>query len=55
MLKGTFKEYFEGTGIDLAVVYLLAAFSTEVLTLSVKFPYDLIKCRLQSVNYVFKY
>lgn len=55
MLKGNFKEYFENTGIDLAVVYLLAAFSTEVLTLSVKFPYDLIKCRLQSVNYVFKY
>ena len=35
--------------------FLLASFAAEMLTLSVKYPYDLIKCRLQSVNYLFKY
>lgn len=54
VLKGYFRDYFDNT-VDLALVYLLASFTTEVLTLSVKFPYDLIKCRLQSVNYIFKY
>lgn len=54
VIKGYFKDYFDGT-VDMAVCYLLAAFTTEVITLSVKYPYDLIKCRLQSVNYVFKY
>lgn len=54
ILKGYFKDRFEGK-VDMAVCYLLASFTTEVLTLSVKFPYDLIKCRLQSVNYIFKY
>jgi len=44
-LKGYFKDYFDGS-VDLGIVYLLAAFSTEVISLSVKFPYDLIKCRL---------
>lgn len=54
MIKGYFKDHFDGT-VDLGVCYLLASFTTEVLTLSVKYPYDLFKCRLQSVNYIFKY
>ena len=54
MIKSYLAEKFEGK-VDMAVCYVLAAFVTECLTLSVKFPYDLIKCRLQSVNYVFKY
>ena len=54
VIKGYFKDYFDGT-VDLAFCYLLAAFTTEVLTLCVKYPYDLIKCRLQSVNYIFTY
>lgn len=54
VIKGYFKDHFDGT-VDLGVCYLLASFTTEVLTLSVKYPYDLFKCRLQSVNYIFKY
>lgn len=45
VIKGYFKDYFDGS-VDLAICYLLASFTTEVLTLSVKYPYDLIKCRL---------
>ena len=53
-LKGIFKERFGGT-VDMALCYMLASFVAETLTLSVQYPYDLIKCRLQSVNYIFKY
>ena len=53
-LKGTFGSYF-GDSVDMAVCYMLASFSAETLTLLVQYPYDLIKCRLQSVNYIFKY
>ncbi|MFM7855109.1 MAG: hypothetical protein ACKO96_25075 [Flammeovirgaceae bacterium] len=34
---------------------MLASFTTETLTLSVKYPFDLIKCRLQSANVIFDY
>ena len=54
VLKGFFKDRF-GDKVDFAICYLLAAFVTESLTLVFKFPFDLIKCRLQSVNQIFKY
>ena len=53
-LKGIFRDLF-GDGIEMAVCYMLASFAAETLTLSIQYPYDLIKCRLQSVNYIFKY
>jgi len=34
ILKTKFKDYFDGA-VDLAIVYLLASFTTEVLSLSV--------------------
>ena len=34
---------------------LCASIVAEMLTISVHFPYDLIKCRIQSKNYIFKY
>lgn len=45
MLKTWFADKFGGK-YDLAFVYLFASFTTECLTLVVKFPYDLMKCRL---------
>ena len=53
-LKSVFKENF-GSSLDMAFCYMLASFSAETITLLVQYPYDLIKCRLQSVNYIFKY
>ena len=52
--KVYFTDYF-GDSVDTAVSFLLASFCAELITLSVQYPYDLIKCRLQSVNYLFKY
>ena len=37
------------------MVFLGASIFAESLTILVHFPYDLIKCRLQSKNYLFKY
>lgn len=34
---------------------LIAGFIAETTAILIKFPFDLIKCRLQSVNYIFKY
>lgn len=34
---------------------LIAGFIAETIAILIKFPFDLIKCRLQSVNYIFKY
>ena len=53
-LKGAFRDYF-GDNIELGLICLTASLASEVITLSVQYPYDLIKCRLQSVNYIFKY
>ena len=53
--KGKFKELFGENTIDMAFIFLLSSFAAEMVTLSVQYPYDLIKCRLQSVNYLFKY
>ena len=40
---------------DLAFCYMIASISAGFCTLGVAYPYDLIKCRLQSVNHVYKY
>lgn len=53
-LKGTFRDHFDDN-VDDAVCFMIAAFSAETITLLVQYPYDLIKCRLQSVNFTFKY
>lgn len=45
LLKTYLADKFGGK-YDMAAVYLLASFTTECLTLCVKFPYDLMKCRL---------
>ena len=44
-----------GEKINPNLVFILAAIVAESLTLLVHFPYDLIKCRLQSKNFHFKY
>lgn len=53
-----FKLYFKdllGEGYNIAWTYFLASFAAEFFTLIVYYPYDLVKCRLQSKNYKFKY
>ena len=44
-LKQICRDLF-GDKVDVAVCYFIAALVTETLLLSVKFPYDLVKCRL---------
>lgn len=53
-LKTAFKDRF-GDSIDIGLVFAAAGLSAEALTITLKYPFDLIKCRLQSVNYSFKY
>lgn len=53
-LKTYFQEYF-GANSNPALVFFVASFIAEFFTLLVYYPYDLIKCRLQSKNYHFKY
>jgi solute carrier family 25 phosphate transporter 3 len=48
-----FEKY--SNKIDVGWLCLLASFGAEFLTLIIKYPFDLVKCRLQSVNAVFKY
>ena len=36
-------------------LFFVASFIAELFTLLVYYPFDLIKCRLQSKNYIFKY
>ena len=52
--KGVYGEYF-GDRLDFGWVCLLASFTSEFMCLTIKYPFDLVKCRLQSVNAVFKY
>ena len=47
-------EYF-GQDVNPTAVFLTASVIAEMITLIVHFPYDLIKRRLQSKNYYFKY
>jgi Mitochondrial carrier protein len=49
-----YKEYFEGK-VNLAFIYSTASLSAMILTLAVQYPFETIKVRLQSVNYIFKY
>ena len=44
-LKGVFKDYI-GDGMEMGIIYMLASLIAEVFTLSIQYPYDLIKCRL---------
>jgi Mitochondrial carrier protein len=53
-LKTYLSEKFEGT-YNPALIFFMASFIAEFVTLLVYYPYDLIKCRLQSKNYHFKY
>lgn len=52
-LKNYLKDYFDKDSI--AAMVFVASFIAEFFTLIVYYPYDLIKCRLQSKNYHFKY
>jgi len=51
------KTYLAGVlpNIDQGLVFALAGFISEGVTICMKYPFDLVKCRLQSVNYIFKY
>jgi hypothetical protein len=40
---------------DVGLIAMAASFCAELVTLLVAYPFDLIKCRLQSVNNIFKY
>ena len=53
-IKLSLYDYF-GDTINPAIVFLLASMIAEVFTIVVYFPYDLVKCRLQSKNNIFKY
>ena len=47
-------SYF-GADTNPTLVFLCAAIISEIFTIIVHFPYDLVKCRLQSKNNIFKY
>ena len=48
------KEWF-GDKYNVTFLFFGAAFAAEFFTLLVYYPYDLVKCRLQSKNFIFKY
>lgn len=48
-LKTNMPDYFGNLRM------VVAGFFAETVAIIFKFPFDLIKCRLQSVNYIFKY
>ena len=41
--------------VDEGLLFASAGFVAEAFTICLKYPFDLVKCRLQSVNYIFKY
>ena len=53
-LKHFFKELF-GEKVNIGFVFFSAAFISEFVTLGFYYPFDLIKSRLQTRNYHFKY
>lgn len=53
-LKTLYRDQV-GDTVDIGLVFAAAGLSAEALTIGFKYPFDLIKCRLQSVNYIFKY
>ena len=57
MYKTTKLKLYEVFGKDFSptLVFAIASIVAESVTLLVHFPYDLIKCRLQSKNHYFKY
>merc|ERR1712070_374932 len=57
LYKTTKLNLYEILGKDVnpTLVFFSASILSEMLTIIVHFPYDLIKCRLQSKNYIFKY
>jgi len=54
LIKLKLYEIF-GENTSPTMVFFLASIFSELLTVLVHFPYDLIKCRLQSKNYEYKY
>ena len=52
--KGVFKDLY-GENFNIAWTFFTASFVAEFFTLLVYYPYDLIKCRLQSSDFQFKY
>jgi hypothetical protein len=54
MLKTHLVNYLPSSW-DIGLVFASAALTAETLCLGIKFPFDLIKCRLQSNNHIFKY
>ena len=53
-IKLSLYDYFNGN-IKPGTVFLVASFTAEIFMIIVHYPYDLIKCRLQSKNNEFKY
>jgi hypothetical protein len=53
-LKPKLKEILPASW-DIGLVFALAGMCSETLTVLYYYPFNLIKCRLQSVNYIFKY
>ena len=41
--------------LDVGIVALMASFTAEIFTLMIQYPFDLVKCRLQATNNIFKY
>lgn len=54
LLKTEFRNVF-GDNQSLATTCFVSSFFAEMITLFVYFPYDMVKCRLQSRNNIFKY
>ena len=54
LFKIYIKEWF-GADYNIAWTFFTASFAAEFFTLIVYYPFDLVKCRLQSKNYKFKY
>ena len=52
--KALFRDFL-GEDVNIGWTYFLSAMVAEFFTLMVYYPYDLMKCRLQSMNYKFKY
>lgn len=54
LFKKWIKDWL-GSEYHMAWTYFSASFLAEFFTLIVYYPFDLVKCRLQSKNYKFKY
>ena len=57
LFKQKISQQFEQwkMDVDVGIIALMASFTAEIFTLMVQYPFDLVKCRLQSSNNVFKY